>query len=223
MARKLRSDKSGSSDSSSKNRSTGHKRPRLRGSARSNNRGNNQQPSLSTQNFSRRSKIVSDPVLQMPKMVRRVRENASRQRSLALLSDLRNGKGSYSQLLREHHLSGRTARKHLGRDLRGGGRGQRVRPSKADRRVRELMFPSSSGDVPARIRGSKAATKLSEFFRDRDKLLRGKLSAYDFEAKWRGVRVSGEEIFADVVVILGMADADVLKLDHLYASTVGAR
>ena len=223
MARKLRSDKSGTSDSSSKNRSTGHKRPRLRGSARSNNRGNNQQPSLSTPNFSRRSKIVSDPVLQMPKMVRRVRENSSRQRSLALLSDLRNGKGSYSQLLREHHLSGRTARKHLGRDLRGGGRGQRVRASKLDRRVRELMFPSSSGDVPARIRGSKEATKLSEFFRDRDKLLRGKLSAHEFEAKWRGVRVAGEELFADVVVILGMADDGVLKLDHLYASTVGAR
>ncbi len=222
MARKLRSDKSGSSDSSSKNRSTGHKRPRLRGSARSNNRGNNQQPSLSTQNFSRRSKIVSDPVLQMPKMVRRVREKASRKRSLALLSDLRNGKGSYSQLLREHHLSGRTARKHLGRDLRGGGRGQRVRPSKADRRVRELMFPSSSGDVPARIRGSKAATKLSEFFRDRDKLLRGKLSADDFEAKWRGVRIAGQEVFSDAASIFLRADAGDLKVENLYASTGGA-
>jgi hypothetical protein len=85
------------------------------------------------------------------------------------------------------------------------------------------MFPKSFGDVPIRTRSSRDATKLSEFFHDRDSLLGNKLSAHEFEAKWRGVRVAGEELFADVVVILGMADDDVLKLDHLYASTVGAR
>src|SRR5438132_781105 len=195
MARKLRNNKSGSSDSSSKNRSTGHKRARLRRSARSNTRGNNQQPSFSNQNFSGRSKTVSNRSLQMPTMMRRAREKASRKRSLALLSDLRRGKGTYSELLREHHLAGRTARKHLGRDLRGGGRGQRVRPSKADSRVRELLFPSSSGDVPVLIRGSNAATKLSEFFHDRDKLLRNKMSTDEFEAKWQGVRIAGQDVF----------------------------
>jgi hypothetical protein len=85
------------------------------------------------------------------------------------------------------------------------------------------MFPKSMGDVPIRTRSSRDATKLSEFFHDRDKLLRGKLTVEDFEAKWRGVRVAGEELFADAFVILGMADADVLKLENLYASTGGAR
>ena len=98
-----------------------------------------------------------------------------------------------------------------------------MRASKADRRVRELMFPMSSGDVPIRTRSSQDATKLSEFFHDRDNLLRGKLSADAFEAKWRGVRVAGQELFADASPIFRMANAGELKLENLYASTGPAR
>lgn len=153
----------------------------------------------------------------------RLTTRATYQRALTLLSDLRRGVGSYTALLRKHRLRGRTARKYLGRDLLGGTRGKPVRASKADRRVRVLMFPKSSGDVLVRTRSSRDATKLSEFFHDRDELLRGELRANDFEAKWRGVRVTGEELFADTAAILDMADADVLKLENLYASTGGAR
>ncbi len=151
------------------------------------------------------------------------REKATRERALALLSDLRRGEGSYSDLLRKHRLDTRTAHRHLGRDLPGGTRGEPLRPSKADRRARELMFPMSFGDVPVRTRSSLDATKLSEFFHDRDKLLHGKLSADAFEAKWRGVRVAGQELFADASAILGMADAGELKVENLYASTGSAR
>jgi len=150
------------------------------------------------------------------------REKASRERSLALLSDLRRGEGSYSELLRKHHLDTRTAHKYLRRDLRGGTGGQRVRPSKADSRVRPLLFPDSSGDILARIRGSHTASKLSEFFHDRDKLLRGKMSAKEFEAKWRGVRIAGREVFADTDAIFLRANAGDLKVENLYASVGGA-
>ncbi len=85
------------------------------------------------------------------------------------------------------------------------------------------MFPMSSGDVPIRTRSSRAATKLSDFFRDRDKLLRGKVSSDDFEAKWRGVQVVGRELFVDTAAIFQMANAGELKLENLYASTGGAR
>jgi len=151
------------------------------------------------------------------------REKATRERSLALLSDLRGGKGPYTELLRKHHLDTRTAHKYLGQDLLGGTGGKRVRPSKADRRVRELLFPMSSGDLPILTRSSQDATKLSEFFQDRDKLLRGKLTAQTFEAKWRGVRIGGQEVFADVTVILDMANAGDLKVENLYASTGGTQ
>ena len=98
-----------------------------------------------------------------------------------------------------------------------------MRASKADRRVRDLMFPMSFGDVPIRTRSSRDATRLSEFFHDRDKLLHDKMSARDFEARWRGVRVAGRELFADASAILDMADAGELKVETLYASTGGAR
>jgi len=174
----------------------------------------------------KKKRLVSEDIVRKPRSPRlsslTTRERASRERSLALLSDLRRGEGPYSDLLRKHHLDTRTAHKHLGRNLLGGTRGQRVRASKADRLMRELLFPTSSGDVPVRVRGSQAATKLSEFFRDRDKLLRGKVSPEKFEAKWRGVRIAGQEVFADVAAIFLRANADDLKVETLYASVGGA-
>jgi hypothetical protein len=158
-----------------------------------------------------------------PQSTSTTRGNAALERALNLLSDLRRGKASYSALLRKHHLSTATARKYLGRDLVGGSRGKPVRASKADRRTRLLIFPKDVGDVPIRTRSSRAASKLSEYFHDRDRLLRGMLSPEDFEANWRGVVVAGKEVFADSSEILVMADADVLKLENLYASTAGER
>jgi hypothetical protein len=150
------------------------------------------------------------------------REKAAYDRTTNLVTDLRRGEGSYTELLREHHLGSRTARKYAGRDLVGGTRGKPVRASKADRRIRDLRFPQSSGDVRIRTRSSRDATKLSDYYNDRDKLLRGKLRVADFEAKWRGVRIAGQEVLADVPTILEMAGADVLKMEHLYASVGSA-
>jgi len=138
------------------------------------------------------------------------------------VTDLRRGEGSYTELLRKHHLGSRTARKYAGRDLLGGTRSKPLRASKADRRVRDLLFPMSSGDVPIRTRNSRDATKLSDYYNDREKLLRGKLSVAKFEAKWRGARIAGEEVFADAGAILEMADADVLRMENLYASVGSA-
>ena len=135
-----------------------------------------------------------------------------------LVTDLRRGEGSYTQLLRKHHLGSRTARKYAGRDLLGGTADEPVRASKADRRVRNVMFPRSFGDVRKRTRSSREATKLSDYYNDRDKLLRGKLEVAEFEAKWRGVRIAGQELFANAAAILRMAEADVLKMENLYAS-----
>ncbi len=150
-------------------------------------------------------------------------EKSEYDRTTNLITDLRRDEATYSKLRQKHHLSSPTARKNAGRDLIGGTNGKPVRASKSDRRVRNLMFPTSSGDVPISTRSSRDATKLSEFFHDRDNLLRGRLSAVDFESRWRGVHVAGQELFSDVIAILDMADADVLNLENLYASTTEDR
>jgi len=146
------------------------------------------------------------------------RQKDAYRRTANLVSDLRRGEGPYTALRRKHHLDARTARKHAGRNLLGGTRGKPVRASKADRMVRDLLFPMPSGDVPIRTRSSRDATKLSDYYNDREKLLRGKLGVADFEAKWRGVRIAGQELFADAPAILEMADADILNLENLYSS-----
>ena len=96
-----------------------------------------------------------------------------------------------------------------------------MRASKSDRRVRDLLFPTPSGDVPIRTRSSRDATKLSDYYNDREKLLRGQIGVSEFEAKWRNFRIAGKEVFADAGAILEMADADVLKMENLYASVGG--
>ena len=148
-------------------------------------------------------------------------ERSKYDRITNLITDLRRGEASYTELLRKYHLSSRTSRKYGGRDLLGGGRGNPVHASKTDRRVRELLFPTRKGDVPIRTRSSRDATKLSDYYNDREKLLRGKLSVAKFEAKWRGVHVKGEQVFDEAGAILEMADADVLKMENLYASVGG--
>lgn len=149
-------------------------------------------------------------------------ERATRERTLDLLSDLRAGKGSYRKLLRKHRLGSRTARKYLGPNLLRGANG-RVRASKADRLVRHLFFPMPFGDLPVTTRNSRDASKLSEFFNEREKLLSNKLSARDFERKWRGVHIADQEVFADASEIFRMQNAGILKLENLYASAAPAR
>jgi hypothetical protein len=151
------------------------------------------------------------------------REKATYDRTTNLITDLRRGEGSYTELLRKYHLTSRTARKYAGWDLLGRTRGKPLRASKADRRVRDLKFPKSFGDVPIRTRSSREATKLSEYYNDREKLLQGKLAVAKFQAKWRGVRIAGEEVLTDVRTIFEMAEADVLKMDSLYASVESER
>jgi hypothetical protein len=152
------------------------------------------------------------------------RANAALERSLNLLSDLRRGKGSYSELLRKHRLSTRTAHKYLGRDLLGGTHGKPVRAQQSRQTRASTHVPQNLPETyPSAPVVLEMRQSFPNFFATATNSFGGKLSAEHFEAKWRGVRVAGEQLFADVSVILGMADADVLKLENLYASTGGER
>jgi hypothetical protein len=146
------------------------------------------------------------------------REKAEYSRAIELLSDLRLRKDPYSKLLRRHHLTTSQARKHLGDNLIGGGRGKRVRASKTDMLERWMRFPRSYGDPFEVVRGSLAASQLSRFFLDRAELLNADMRIEKFEARWRGVRIDGREVFADAKEIFRMADAGILDFGDLYSS-----
>lgn len=153
---------------------------------------------------------------------RNQREADARERALAALARMRREGRSLQAAAKAEDTSPATVKRYVGSALRQEPGGH-YRPTPRDRIVRKLRFPMASGDVPVRIRSSQDATKLSEFRNDRAKLLRGKLSTNNFEAKWRGKRVAGRELFADAAEILRMADADVLPVENLYASTTGER
>jgi len=148
---------------------------------------------------------------------------SARKRSRMLLRDLRNNKAPYTTLLHEYRLDTRTAHKYLAAELKTDPGSRRVYANKARRPVLVLMFPTRLGDVPIRTRSPRNATTLSQFFNDRSKLLRGKLSADEFKAKWQGKRVAGQEVLADPSEIFAMANAGLLKLDTLYANTAPER
>ena len=167
------------------------------------------------------SRIVKAGSLRYSRLT--VQQKAAYDRTTNLITDLRRGEGPYTKLLRKYHLGSRTAQQYGGQDLLGGTRGKPVRASNADKRVRDLVFPTHFGDIPLRTRSSKQASELSEFFQDRARLLRGKLGVHEFEAKWRGVHIAGQELLADSSIIFRIANAGVLKMENLYASTASAR
>jgi hypothetical protein len=144
-------------------------------------------------------------------------QKAAYDRTTNLITDVRGSKGQWPELLKKHRLSSRKARESAGRDLLGGTRGKPVRAGKADRRVRDLWFPGPSGDVRTRTRSSRDATQLSDYYNDREKLLGDNMSPEEFEAKWRGVRVNGQELYSDAAGIFRMEDAGILDLDDLYS------
>jgi hypothetical protein len=153
---------------------------------------------------------------------RNQRETEARERALAALARMRREGRSLRAAATAEGTSPGTVKRYVGSALRQEPGGH-YRPTPRDRIVRELLFPMASGDLPVRTRSSQDATMLSEFFHDRDKLLRGELSSNSFEEKWRGKRVAGRELFADAAEILRMGEADVLPLESLYASTTGER
>lgn len=143
-------------------------------------------------------------------------------RATAVLSDLRRGVADFRALCRKHGISPRSARTYLGRDLIGT-RAKTLRARKSDKRIRNMHFPLPQGDLPVQTRNSRDATTLSNFYHDRDRLLHGKMDAHEFETKWRRVRVAGQELFVDTPGIFEMANAGVLKMENLYASTGGTK
>ena len=184
----------------------------------SRNRGNTQKQPVARKK--RPARIAKKRSPQYDRLT--ARGKATYDRTTNLISALRRGEGPYTELLQKHHIASRTARESAGGDLRGGGRGKPVRASKADRRVRDVWFPTSVGDMRFRTRNSHDATTLSDYYHDRDQLLHDKMNAHQFELKWRDVQVAGRKVFTDVGQIFRMADAGELKIEDLYASTGGA-
>lgn len=131
-------------------------------------------------------------------------------RSLHALARMRRTGATLTAAAREEHVDPRTVRKYLRGDLRGGRKA-----TKADRRKRNMKIPTTVGNVPATVRGSKQASQLGRYMSAVGKYLRtGDLEGL---AKFEGQSIAGHVLITDPDLLSSLAQAGALTLDEIYA------
>jgi hypothetical protein len=131
-------------------------------------------------------------------------------RALHTLARMRRTGAALSAAAREEHIDPRTVRKYLGAELRG-----RKHPSKADRRRRDMLVPTTLGTSPITVRGSKQASQLGRYMTAVGKYLR--TGDVDALAEFQGQSIGGHILITDPDTLSFLAQAGALTLDEIYA------
>ena len=135
-------------------------------------------------------------------------------RALHVLARMRRTGETLTSAAREEHIDLRTVRKYLGAELRGITNGE-VQPTKADRRVRNMMIPTEKGVEPSSIHGSKEASQLGRYMSAVGKYLTtGDISGLE---EFEGQTIAGRQLITDPDVLNSLAQAGALQLDQIYA------
>jgi len=119
-------------------------------------------------------------------------------------------RGLLTAAAREEQIDPRTVRKYLKTEMRGRGK-----PTKADRRKRNMLVPTSLGNAPVTLRGSKQASELGKYMSAVGKYLRtGNVEAL---ARFEGKSIGGHPLITDPDLLSSLAQAGALTLDEIYA------
>ena len=131
-------------------------------------------------------------------------------RSLHVLARMCRTGASLTAAAREEHIDPRTVRKYLGAELRGRGRA-----TKADRRRRDMLIPTTIGNAPATVRDSKQASQLGKYMSAVSQYLR--TGDQDGLAEFEGQSIAGHVLITDADLLSSLAQAGALTLDEIYA------
>lgn len=119
-----------------------------------------------------------------------------------------------SAAAREEHIDPRTVRNHIAAELKEITEGH-IRPTKADRRRRKMLVPTSSGTTPVVVHGSTAASQLGRYMSAVGKFLgSGDTDALD---EFEGQSIAGHPLITDPDMLTSLAQAGALQLDEIYA------
>ena len=121
---------------------------------------------------------------------------------------MRNRELTASQAARDNGVSVRDFWRYTPKAFKKDSRG-RIR-AVADRYVRRMEIPGSSGPIVIKVRGSKARSEVARFRNDVFDFLGGNGRALD---KWKGVRIQGHELLTDPQIIRLLGEQDNL-LEH---------
>jgi hypothetical protein len=141
---------------------------------------------------------------------RRGNKQETYNRSLHVLARMRRTGASLTEAAREEQIDPRTVRKYLKTELRGRGK-----PTKVDRRKRDMLVPTTLGNAPVTVRGSKQASDLGKYMSAVGKYLR----TGDVEGlgKFEGKSIGGHALITDPDLLSSLAQAGALTLDEIYA------
>ncbi len=131
-------------------------------------------------------------------------------RALHVLARMRRTGASLTAAAREEHIDPRTVRKYVKGDLRGRGR-----PTKSDRRQRDMLIPTTIGNTPVSVRGSKQASQLGRYMSAVGKYLR--TGDADGLAEFEGQSIGVHALITDPEILSSLAQAGALTLDEIYA------
>ncbi len=147
---------------------------------------------------------------------------AAKDRSLQALGKMKHEKWSLNKATKWARVDKRTARKYLGSALlEPEHKGGQLRAAKGDKITRILLFAGADGSLGYKpIIGSKAASELSDYFKELKAALHDR-KLTEFEARWKGAKISGKEVLADAAKIQELADAGLLKFETLYKQARG--
>ena len=131
-------------------------------------------------------------------------------RSLHVLARMRRTGASLTTAAQEEHIDPRTVRKYLKAELRDRGKATR-----ADRRRRDMLIPTTVGNAPVTVRGSRQASQLGKYMSAVGKYLRtGDVEAL---AKFQNQSIGGQSLITDPNTLTVLAEAGALTLDEIYA------
>ena len=131
-------------------------------------------------------------------------------RSLHVLARMRRTGATLTEAAREEQIDPRTVRKYLKSELRGRGK-----PTKVDHRKRDMLIPTTVGNAPVTVKGSKQASDLGKYMSAVGKYLR----TGDVEGlgKFEGKSIGGHALITDPDLLSSLAQAGALTLDEIYA------
>ena len=131
-------------------------------------------------------------------------------RSLHVLARMRRTDASLTEAAREEQIDPRTVRKYLKTELRGRGK-----PTKVDLRKRDMLVPTTVGNAPVTVKGSKQASDLGKYMSAVGKYLR----TGDVEGlgKFEGKSIGGHALITDPDLLSSLAQAGALTLNEIYA------
>jgi hypothetical protein len=144
----------------------------------------------------------------------------ARSRALHALAKMRKDKLSLAEACRLEHIKPATFRRYVGSAIQQGRPGSRYRVTRADKLRRDLQIPTALGPTSVPIRGSRNATRVSNYLNAVATYLRtgnqSKLKAFD------GAKVGpwGRqiELITDPATLSSLAEAGALQLDQLYSA-----